>query len=169
MVVIQQVVDPLVAGLVVVVQEWMAVLQDLGGGRQTTVALIRPGVDLVMESSEDAARPGMVHSEAAHERHQDLLAGATGVKGTGVLNNADRMTAALKTVVRVTAALKIAAPTIDVSVKGALMIAVTVTVVKVTVMIETAVMETGVCETGVLRTAAKLISALRGVVPKTDV
>ena len=166
---IPQAVDRLVAGLVVVAQEWMAVRQGLGGGRLTTVVLIRPGVDHVMESSEHADRLGMVHSEAVQERHQDLLAGSIGVKGSGDLNHAVRMTAVRMTAVRVTAALTIDALKIGVSVKGASMIAVMVIAVKGTVVMEPVVMEPGALKTGVSRIAAKAISALRGVGLKTGV
>ena len=47
-VVIPQAVDRLVAGPVVVAQEWMAVRQDPAGGMETTAGAIRPGVDPAM-------------------------------------------------------------------------------------------------------------------------
>ena len=137
MVVIPQAVDRLVAGPVVVAQEWMAVRQDPAGGMETTAGVIRPGVDPAMVSFEDALRPAMVHFAAVPETHQDLLAEAIVVKGTD----------ALKTVVRM----------IGVSIQGALKTAAMVTVVKVT----------GVSKDAALKSAGMVISALRGVVLMT--
>ncbi len=136
-VVIPQAVDRLVAGPVVVAQEWMAARQDPAGGMETTAGVIRPGVDPAMVSFEDALRPAMVHFAAVPETHQDLLAEAIVVKGTD----------ALKTVVRM----------IGVSIQGALKTAAMVTVVKVT----------GVSKDAALKSAGMVISALRGVVLMT--
>ena len=146
-VVIPQAVDRLVAGLVVVAQEWMAARQDSAGGMATTVGVIRPGVDRAMVSFEDALRPAMVHFAAVPETHQDLLAEAIVVKGTDALNNAVRMIVALKTVVLM----------IGVSIQGALRTAGMVNVVKVT----------GVTKDAALKSAGMVISALRGVVLMT--
>ena len=142
MVVIPQAVDRLVAGPVVVAQEWMAARQDPAGGMETTAGVIRPGVDRVMVSFEDADRPAMVHFAAVPETHQDLLAEAIVVKGTDALNNAVRMIVALKTVVLM----------IGVSIQGAL---------------RTAAMVTGVSKDAALKSAGMVISALRGVVLMT--
>ena len=151
-VVIPQAVDRLVAGPVVVAQEWMAARQDPAGGMETTAGVIRPGVDPAMVSFEDADRPAMVHFAAVPETHQDLLAEAIVVKGTDALKTAVRVIAvkgtdALKTVVRM----------IGVSIQGALKTAAMVTVVKVT----------GVSKDAVLKSAGMVISALRGVVLMT--
>ena len=152
MVVIPQAVDRLVAGPVVVAQEWMAVRQDPAGGMETTAGVIRPGVDPAMVSFEDAHRPAMVHFAAVPETHQDLLAEAIVVKGTDALKTAVRVIAvkgtdALKTVVRM----------IGVSIQGALKTAAMVTGVKVT----------GVSKDAALKSAGMVISALRGVVLMT--
>ena len=152
MVVIPQAVDRLVAGPVVVAQEWMAARQDPAGGMETTAGVIRPGVDPAMVSFEDADRPAMVHFAAVPETHQDLLAEAIVVKGTDALKTAVRVIAvmgtdALKTVVRM----------IGVSIQGALKTAAMVTVVKVT----------GVSKDAALKSAGMVISALRGVVLMT--
>ena len=151
-VVIPQAVDRLVAGPVVVAQEWMAVRQDPAGGMETTAGVIRPGVDPAMVSFEDALRPAMVHFAAVPETHQDLLAEAIVVKGSDALKTAVRVIAvmgtdALKTVVRM----------IGVSIQGALKTAAMVTVVKVT----------GVSKDAALKSAGMVISALRGVVLMT--
>ena len=156
-VVIPQAVDRLVAGPVVVAQEWMAARQDPAGGMETTAGVIRPGVDPAMVSFEDALRPAMVHFAAVPETHQDLLAEAIVVKGTDALKTAVRVIAvmgtdALKTVVRM----------IGVSIQGALKTAAMVTVVKVT-----AAMVTGVSKDAALKSAGMVISALRGVVLMT--
>ena len=152
MVVIPQAVDRLVAGPVVVAQEWMAAQQDPAGGMETTAGVIRPGVDPAMVSFEDALRPAMVHFAAVPETHQDLLAEAIVVKGSDALKTAVRVIAvmgtdALKTVVRM----------IGVSIQGALKTAAMVTVVKVT----------GVSKDAALKSAGMVISALRGVVLMT--
>ena len=152
MVVIPQAVDRLVAGPVVVAQEWMAVRQDPAGGMETTAGVIRPGVDHAMVSFEDADRPAMVHFAAVPETHQDLLAEAIVVKGSDALKTAVRVIAvkgsdALKTVVRM----------IGVSIQGALKTAAMVTGVKVT----------GVSKDAALKSAGMVISALRGVVLMT--
>ena len=142
MVVIPQAVDRLVAGPVVVAQEWMAARQDPAGGMETTAGVIRPGVDPAMVSFEDALRPAMVHFAAVPETHQGLLAEAIVVKGTDALNNAVRMIVALKTVVLM----------VSVSIQGALM---------------TGVKVTGVSKDAALKSAGMVISALRGVVLMT--
>ena len=152
MVVIPQAVDRLVAGPVVVAQEWMAVRQDPAGGMETTAGVIRPGVDRAMVSFEDADRPAMVHFAAVPETHQDLLAEAIAVKETDALKTAVRVidvmgTDALKTVVLM----------IGVSIQGALRTAAMVTGVKVT----------GVSKDAALKSAGMVISALRGVVLMT--
>ena len=147
MVVIPQAVDRLVAGPVIVAQEWMAVRQDPAGGMETTAGVIRPGVDPAMVSFEDADRPAMVHFAAVPETHQDLLAEAIVVKGTDALNNAVRMIVALKTVVLM----------IGVSIQSALKTAAMVTGVKVT----------GVSKDAALKSAGMVINALRGVVLMT--
>jgi len=146
-VVIPQAVDRLVAGPVVVAQEWMAVRQDPAGGMETTAGVIRPGVDRAMVSFEDADRPAMVHFAAVPETHQDLLAEAIVVKGSDALKTAVRVIAvkgsdALKTVVRM----------IGVSIQGAL---------------KTAAMVTGVSKDAALKSAGMVINALRGVVLMT--
>ena len=141
-VVIPQAVDRLVAGPVVVAQEWMAARQDPAGGMERTVGVIRPGVDPAMVSFEDADRPAMVHFAAVPETHQDLLAEAIVVKGID----------ALKTVVRM----------IGVSIQGALKTAAMVTVAMVT-----GVKVTGVSKDAALKSAGMVISALRGVVLMT--
>ena len=146
-VVIPQAVDRLVAGPVIVAQEWMAVRQDPAGGMETSAGVIRPGVDPAMVSFEDADRPAMVHFAAVPETHQDLLAEAIVVKGTDALKTAVRVIAvmgtdALKTVVRM----------IGVSIQGAL---------------KTAAMVTGVSKDAALKSAGMVISALRGVVLMT--
>lgn len=157
MVVIPQAVDRLVAGPVVVAQEWMAARQDPAGGMETTAGVIRPGVDPAMVSFEDADRPAMVHFAAVPETHQDLLAEAIVVKGTDALKTAVRVIAvmgtdALKTVVRM----------IGVSIQGALKTAAMVTAAMVTV--ETV---TGVLKDAALKSAGMVINALRGVVLMT--
>jgi len=151
-VVIPQAVDRLVAGPVVVAQEWMAARQDPAGGMETTAGVIRPGVDRAMVSFEDALRPAMVHFAAVPETHQDLLAEAIVVKGTDALKTAVRVIAvkgsdALKTVVRM----------IGVSIQGALRTAAMVTGVEVT----------GVSKDAALKSAGMVINALRGVVLMT--
>ncbi|MCP4840029.1 MAG: hypothetical protein GY894_11835, partial [Planctomycetes bacterium] len=166
-VVIPQAVDRLVAGLVVVAQEWMAARQDSAGGMATTVGVIRPGVDRAMVSFEDALRPAMVHFAAVPETHQDLLAESIVVKGTDALKTAVRVIAvkvtyALRTAVRVIAvmgtdALKTVVRMIGVSIQGALKTAAMVTGVKVT----------GVSKDAALKSAGMVINALRGVVLMT--
>ena len=156
-VVIPQAVDRLVAGPVVVAQEWMEARQDPADGMETTAGVIRPGVDRVMVSSVDADRPGMVHFAAVPETHQDLLVEAIAVMGTGALNNAVRMIVALKTAVMETVVLMI-----GVSIQSALKTAVMVTAVKV---IDARV--TGVSKDAALKIAGMVISALRGVVLMT--
>ena len=151
-VVIPQAVDRLVAGPVVVAQEWMAVRQDPAGGMETTAGVIRLGVDRAMVSFEDADRPAMVHFAAVPETHQGLLAEAIVVKGTDALNNAVRMIVALKTVVLM----------IGVSIQGALRTAGMVTAAMVNV-----VKVTGVSKDAALKSAGMVISALRGVVLMT--
>ena len=156
-VVIPQAVDRLVAGPVVVAQEWMAAQQDPAGGMETTAGVIRPGVDPAMVSFEDALRPAMVHFAAVPETHQDLLAEAIVVKGTDALKTAVRVIAvmgtdALKTVVRM----------IGVSIQGALKTAAMVTAAMVT-----GVKVTGVSKDAALKSAGMVISALRGVVLMT--
>ena len=151
-VVIPQAVDRLVAGPVVVAQEWMAARQDPAGGMETTAGVIRPGVDPAMVSFEDADRPAMVHFAAVPETHQDLLAEAIVVKGSDALKTAVRVIAvmgtdALKTVVRM----------IGVSIQSALKTAAMVTGVKAT----------GVSKDAALKSAGMVISALRGVVLMT--
>ncbi len=146
-VVIPQAVDRLVAGPVVVAQEWMAARQDPAGGMETTAGVIRPGVDPAMVSFEDADRPAMVHFAAVPETHQDLLAEAIVVKGSDALKTAVRVIAvmgtdALKTVVRM----------IGVSIQSAL---------------KTAAKVTGVSKDAALKSAGMVISALRGVVLMT--
>ena len=152
MVVIPQAVDRLVAGPVVVAQEWMEARQDPADGMETTAGVIRPGVDRVMVSSVDADRPGMVHFAAVPETHQDLLVEAIAVMGTGALNNAVRMIVALKT-----AALKTAVRVNAVMATDALKTAVMVTDARVT----------GVSKDAALKIAGMVISALRGVVLMT--
>ena len=115
-VVIPQAVDRLVVGPVVVAQEWMAARQDPDGGMEKTVVVIRPGVDRVM-----------VRSAAVPETHQDLLADAIVVMGTGALKAAVRMIAALKIAVMGTGALKTGVLTIGVSIQSALKTAARVT------------------------------------------
>jgi len=176
-VVIPQAVVRLVAGPVVVAQEWMEARQDPADGMETTAGVIPPGVDRVMVSFEDADRPGMVHFAAVPETHQDLLAEAIAVMVTGALNNAVRMivalkTAASKTAVRVnavmetvalkTAVMETAVLMIGVSIQSALKTAVMVTAVKVI-----AARVTGVSKDGALKSAGMAISALRGVVLMT--
>ena len=161
-VVIPQAVDRLVAGPVVVAQEWMAARQDSAGGMATIVGVIRPGVDRATVSFEDALRPAMVHFAAVPETHQDLLAEVIVVMGTGALNNAVRMIVALKTAVRVIAvmgtdALKTVVRMIGVSIQSALKTAAMVTVETVT----------GVSKDAALKSAGMAISALRGVVLMT--
>ena len=151
-VVIPQAVDRLVAGPVVVAQEWMEARQDPADGMETTAGVIRPGVDRVMVSSVDADRPGMVHFAAVPETHQDLLVEAIAVMGTGALNNAVRMIVALKT-----AALKTAVRVNAVMATDALKTAVMVTDARVT----------GVSKDAALKIAGMVISALRGVVLMT--
>jgi len=146
-VVIPQAVGRLVAGPVVVAQEWMAARQDPAGGMETTAGVIRLGVDRAMVSFEDADRPAMVHFAAVPETHQDLLAEAIVVKGTD----------ALKTVVRM----------IGVSIQGALKTAALKTAAMVTVVKVTAAMVTGVSKDAALKSAGMVISALRGVVLMT--
>ena len=167
MVVIPQAVDRLVADPVVVAQEWMAARQDSAGGMATTVGVIRPGVDRAMVSFEDALRLAMVHFAAVPETHQDLLAEAIVVMGTGALNNAVRMIVALKTAVRVIAvmgtdALKTVVRMIGVSIQGALKTAAMVTAAMVKV-----VKVIGVSKDAALKSAGMVISALRGVVLMT--
>ena len=177
MVVIPQAVDRLVAGPVVVAQEWMEARQDPADGMETTAGVIRPGVDRVMVSSVDADRPGMVHFAAVPETHQDLLVEAIAVMGTGALNNAVRMIVALKTgasktAVRVnavmatdalkTAVMETVVLMIGVSIQSALKTAVMVTAVKVI-----AARVTGVSKDAALKIAGMVISALRGVVLMT--
>ena len=96
-VVIPQAVVRLVAGPVVVVQEWMEARQDPADGMETTAGVIPPGVDRVMVSFEDADRPAMVHFAAVPETHQDLLAEAIVVKGTDALKTAVRVIAVMGT------------------------------------------------------------------------
>ena len=156
-VVIPQAVDRLVAGPVVVAQEWMAARQDPAGGMETTAGVIRPGVDPAMVSFEDALRPAMVHFAGVPETHQDLLAEAIAVKGSDALKTAVRVIAvmgtdALKTVVRM----------IGVSIQGALKTAAMVTVAMVT-----GVKVTGVSKDAALKSAGMVISALRSVVLMT--
>ena len=167
MVVIPQAVDRLVAGPVVVAQEWMEARQDPADGMETTAGVIRPGVDRVMVSSVDADRPGMVHFAAVPETHQDLLVEAIAVMGTGALNNAVRMIVALKT-----AALKTAVRVNAVMATDALKTAVMETVVlmigvSIQSALKTAVMVTGVSKDAALKIAGMVISALRGVVLMT--
>ena len=152
LVVIPQAVDRLVAGPVVVAQEWMEARQDPADGMETTAGVIRPGVDRGMVSSVDADRPGMVHFAAVPETHQDLLVEAIAVMGTGALNNAVRMIVALKTAVMETVVLMI-----GVSIQSALKTAVMVTDARVT----------GVSKDAALKIAGMVISALRGVVLMT--
>ena len=178
-VVIPQAVDRLVADPVVVAQEWMAARQDSAGGMATTVGVIRPGVDRAMVSFEDALRPAMVHFAAVPETHQDLLAEAIVVMGTGALNNAVRMIVALKTAVRVIAvmgtdALKTAVMESAVMETAVLMIGVSIqsalkTAVKVMGAIVIAARVTGVSKDGALKSAGMANSALRGVVLMTGV
>ena len=125
-VVIPQAVVRLVAGPVVVAQEWMEARQDPADGMETTAGVIPPGVDRVM-----------VSFAAVPETHQDLLAEAIAVMGTG----------ALKTVVLM----------IGVSIQSALKTAVMVTAARVT----------GVSKDAALKSAGMAISALRGVVLMT--
>ena len=146
-VVIPQAVDRLAVGPVVVAQEWMAARQDSAGGMEMTAGVIRPGVDRVMVSFEDADRPAMVHFAAVPETHQDLLAEAIVVKGTDALNNAVRMIVALKTVV--------------------LMIGVSMQSASKTVVTVTGAMVIGVSKDAALKSAGMAISALRGVVLMT--
>ena len=177
MVVIPQAVDRLVAGPVVVAQEWMEARQDPADGMETTAGVIRPGVDRGMVSSVDADRPGMVHFAAVPETHQDLLVEAIAVMGTGALNNAVRMIVALKTAALKTAALKTAVRVNAVMATDALKTAVMETVVlmigvSIQSALKTAVMVTDARVTGVstdaaLKIAGMVISALRGVVLMT--
>ena len=171
-VVIPQAVDRLVAGPVVVAQEWMEARQDPADGMETTAGVIRPGVDRVMVSSVDADRPGMVHFAAVPETHQDLLVEAIAVMGTGALNNAVRMivalkTAALKTAVRVNAVMATAALKTAVMETVVLMIGVSIQSALKTAVMVTAVMVTGVSKDAALKIAGMVISALRGVVLMT--
>tara|TARA_B100001057_G_scaffold326240_1_gene326436 strand:+ start:1006 stop:1617 length:612 start_codon:yes stop_codon:yes gene_type:complete len=161
-VVIPQAVDRLVAGPVVVAQEWMEARQDPADGMETTAGVIRPGVDRVMVSSVDADRPGMVHFAAVPETHQDLLVEAIAVMGTGALNNAVRMIVALKTAALKTAVMETVVLMIGVSIQSALKTAVMVTSGKVT-----AARVTGVSKDAALKIAGMVISALRGVVLMT--
>ena len=156
-VVIPQAVDRLVAGPVVVAQEWMEARQDPADGMETTAGVIRPGVDRVMVSSVDADRPGMVHFAAVPETHQDLLVEAIAVMGTGALNNAVRMIVALKTAALKTAVMETVVLMIGVSIQSALKTAVMVTDARVT----------GVSKDAALKIAGMVISALRGVVLMT--
>ena len=162
MVVIPQAVDRLVAGPVVVAQEWMEARQDPADGMETTAGVIRPGVDRVMVSSVDADRPGMVHFAAVPETHQDLLVEAIAVMGTGALNNAVRMIVALKTAALKTAVMETVVLMIGVSIQSALKTAVMVTAVMVT-----DARVTGVSKDAALKIAGMVISALRGVVLMT--
>ena len=178
-VVIPQAVDRLVAGPVVVAQEWMAARQDPAGGMETSAGVIRPGVDPAMVSFEDALRPAMVHFAAVPKTHQDLLAEAIVVMVTGALNNAVRMIVALKTAVRVIAvmgtdALKTAVMESAVMETAVLMIGVSIqsalkTAVKVIGAIVIAARVTGVSKDGALKSAGMAISVLKGVVLMTDV
>ena len=156
-VVIPQAVDRLVAGPVVVAQEWMAARQDSAGGMATTVGVIRPGVDRAMVSFEDALRPAMVHFAAVPETHQDLLAEAIVVKGTDALKTAVRVIA-----VKGNDALKTVVLMIGVSIQGALKTAAMVTAAMVT-----GVKATGVSKDAALKSAGMVINALRGVVLMT--
>ena len=172
MVVIPQAVDRLVAGPVVVAQEWMAVRQDPAGGMETTAGVIRPGVDRVMVSSVDADRLGMVHFAAVPETHQDLLVEAIAVMGTGALNNAVRMivalkTAALKTAVRVNAVMATDALKTAVMETVVLMIGVSIQSALKTAVMVTDARVTGVSKDAALKIAGMVISALRGVVLMT--
>ena len=163
-VVIPQAVDRLVAGPVVVAQEWMEAQQDPVDGMETTVVLIHPGVDRVMVIFEDADRPGMVHFVGVPEMHQDLLPEAIAVMGTGALSNAIRMTAALKADVLKADVLKIV-----VSMQSALKTVVRVIAAKVTAVKVTAAKVTAVSKDGALKSAGMAISASRRVVLTTDV
>ena len=141
-VVIPQAVDRLVEAPVVVVQEWMAARQDPAGVMETTVGGIRPGVDPVMESFEDADRLAMEHFAAAPETQQDLLAESIAEMATAALNNAVRRIVARVTVVLI----------IGVSIRSAL---------------KTDARVTGVSKDVALKSAGMAISALRGVVLMT--
>ena len=174
MVVIPQEVDRLVAGPVVVAQEWMEARQDPADGMETTAGVIPPGVDLVMVSFEDADRPGMVHFAAVPETHQDLLAEAIAVMVTGALNNAVRMivalkTAASKTAVRVNAVMETVALKTAVMETAVLMIGVSIQSALKTAVMVTVARVTGVLKDGALKSAGMAISALRGVVLMTGV
>ena len=164
MVVIPQAVGRLVAGPVVVAQEWMAVRQDPAGGMETTAGVIRPGVDPAMVSFEDALRPAMVHFAAVPETHQDLLAEAIVVKGTDALKTAVRVIAVMGTDALKTAVMESAVLMIGVSIQSALKTAARVTAVKVI-----AARVTGVSKDGALKSAGMANSALRGVVLMTGV
>jgi len=153
-VVIPQAVDRLVVGPVVVAQEWMAARQDSAGGMEMTAGVIRPGVDRVMVSFEDADPLGMVHFAAVPEMHQDLLVEAIAVMGTGDLNNAVRMIVALKTVVRVIGVLKTAAMETAVLMIGVL----------IQSALKTAARVTAVPKDVALTSAGMEISALKGIV-----
>ena len=153
-VVIPQAVDRLVAGPVVVAQEWMAARQDPSGGMETTAGVIRPGVDPAMVSFEDADRPAMVHFAAVPETHQDLLAEAIVVKGSDALKTAVRVIA-----VKGSDALKTVVLMIGVSIQSALKTAAMVTAAMVT-----GVKVTGVSKDAALKSAGMVINALRGVV-----
>ena len=158
-VVIPQAVDRLVAGPVVVAQEWMAARQDPAGGMETTAGVIRPGVDPAMVSFEDADRPAMVHFAAVPETHQDLLAEAIVVMGTGALKTAVRVIAVMGTAALKTAVMETAVLMIGVSIQSALKTAARVTGARVT----------GVSKDGALKSAGMANSALRGVVLMTGV
>ena len=166
-VVIPQAVDRLVAGPVVVAQEWMEARQDPADGMETTAGVIRPGVDRVMVSSVDADRPGMVHFAAVPETHQDLLVEAIAVMGTGALNNAVRMIVALKTAVRVNAVMATAALKTAVMETVVLMIGVSIQSALKTAVMVTDARVTGVSKDAALKIAGMVISALRGVVLMT--
>ena len=169
MVVIPQAVDRLVVGPVVVAQEWMAARQDSAGGMEMTAGVIRPGVDRVMVSFEDADRLGMVHFAGVPEMHQDLLVEAIAVMGTGALNNAVRMIVALKTVVRVIGVLKVAALKTAARVTAAMETAVLMIGVLIQSALKTAALAiaarvTAVSKDGALTSAGMEISALKGIV-----
>ena len=161
-VVIPQAVDRLVAGPVVVAQEWMAARQDPAGGMETTAGAIRPGVDPAMVSFEDALRPAMVHFAAVPETHQDLLAEAIVVKGTDVLKTAVRVIAVMGTDALKTAVMESAVLMIGVSIQGALKTAAMVTAAMVNF-----VKVIGVSKDAALKSAGMVINALRGVVLMT--
>jgi len=163
-VVIPQAVDRLAVGPVVVAQEWMAARQDSAGGMEMTAGVIRPGVDRVMVSFEDADRLGMVHFAGVPEMHQDLLVEAIAVMGTGALNNAVRMIVALKTVVRVIGVLKVAASKTAARVTAAMETAVLMIGVSIQSALKTAARVTAVSKDGALTSAGMEISALKGIV-----